>query len=393
MASQIIAQKFGGTSVATAESRQLVVDHIRRTISEGYMPAVVVSAMGRRGAPYATDTLIDFLHAQGEPVDGRDEDLIFHCGEIISVATMSHLLKLAGLPSIGLTGAQARVHSDGRHRRGKIVHIDPHRILHHLRDGVIPVITGGQGVTEEEGEVNILGRGASDTSGVAIGAAVGAEKVEIYSDVPGVAITDPRIVPRARFLKEMSYRSLYEIGLFGARVVHPGAVLIGQQAGVPIVCRSTFDQSPGTVITDTEDEPPLVGLPVMGPVDLLVLAEQALEGVHTKSDLYDRFEAVMIEAAGGKTVVGVKTVWRPALDESLAQAAVEPEEVWPNQALVSMIGQPKFIEESAAQAQATLADLDIPVSFREQIDIRHSFAVPSHESSRVVQALYGKFAE
>jgi aspartokinase len=393
MASQIVAQKFGGTSVATAESRQLVLDHIRRTISEGYMPVVVVSAMGRRGAPYATDTLIDFLHAQGEPVDGRDEDLIFHCGEIISVATMSHLLKLAGLPSIGLTGAQARVYSDGRHRRGKIVHIDPFRILRHLRDGVIPVITGGQGVTEDEGEVNILGRGASDTSGVAVGAAVGARKVEIYSDVPGVAITDPRIVPQARFLKEMSYRSLYEIGLFGAKVVHPGAVLIGQQAGVPIVCRSTFDQSPGTVITNTEDEPPLVGLPVMGPVDLLVLAKHALEGIHTRSDLYDHFEAVTIEAAGGKTVVGVKTLWRPALDESLARAAVEPEEVWPNQALVSMVGQPKFIEESSAPAQATLTDLDILVSYREQIDIRHSFAIPSHESSRVVQALYEKFAE
>ena len=393
MAGKIIAQKFGGTSVATPDSRRLVVKHVRRTVAEGYRLVVVVSAMGRRGAPYATDTLLDLIHLEGEPVAERDEDLIFHCGEIISASIVSHLLKLSGIPAVALTGAQAQIYTDGCYRRGKIVRINPTRMLHYVDEGTIPVVTGGQGVSVDGGEVNILGRGASDTSGVAVGIAVGAEKVEIYTDVPGVAIADPRLVPEAPFLPEMSYSRLYEVGMLGARVVHPGAVLAGQSAGTPIVCRSTFDELPGTLITEAPEEPPLVGIPCLGPVDLLVLPENALEGIYSRTELYDPFAAVALkDESHGRTIVAVDRGWRAALENCLSSAGVDVEEVHSGQGLVSLIGAPDFIAETAARAKGVPASLGMAVSFEETTELRRTFAVAHGDTPDLIRAFYREFA-
>lgn len=393
MAAKIVAQKFGGTSVATPESRQRVVGHIRRTVDEGYRPVVVVSAMGRKGAPYATDTLLDLIHAQGEPVDGRDEDLIFHCGEVISVAILSHLLKLAGLRSVGLTGWQARVYTDGRWRRAKIVRIDPSRILRHVERGEVPVIAGGQGATADEGEITILGRGASDTSGVAIGVAVGAEKVEIYSDVPGVAIADPRVIPQARYLRSISYRKMYEVGIFGAKVMHPGAVLIGQRGNTPIVARSTFGDGPGTVIGDVRDESPLVGIPILGGVELLRVPGGARWPM-TPEELFDRFAAVrMQDAASGALVVAVSPAWRGDVEQALASEGLSVGYVVPDVGLVSLVGEPGFVAEAFPKALNLASQLSIPVAFAEQADIRSTFAVPNGETARLAAAFYDAFAQ
>lgn len=392
MAEKIVAQKFGGTSVATPESRQLVVGHIKRTLAEGYRPVVVVSAMGRRGAPYATDTLLDLIRAQGEPVDGRDEDLIFHCGEVISVAILSHLLKLAGLRSVGLTGWQARVYTDGRWRRAKITRIDPSRILRHVEQGEVPVIAGGQGATETEGEITILGRGASDTSGVAIGVAIGAEKVEIYSDVPGVAIADPRVIPHARYLQRISYRKMYEVGIFGARVMHPGAVLIGQRGDTPIVARSTFSDGPGTVIANVADECPLVGIPILGGVDLLRIPGGTRWPV-TQEELFDRFAAVrMRDARDDALVIAVSPAWRDDVEQALRLAGLGVSQVVSQVGLVSLVGDPEFIACNFRKAQAAANDLGIPVAFAEQAEIRATFAVPNGETTRLAAAFYDAFA-
>jgi len=389
---KIVAQKFGGTSVATPESRQRVVAHIQRTLNEGYSPVVVVSAMGRRGAPYATDTLLDLIHAQGEPVDGRDEDLIFHCGEVISVAIMSHLLKLAGLRSVGLTGWQARIYTDGRWRRGKIVRIDPSRILRHVEQGEIPVIAGGQGATADEGEITILGRGASDTSGVAVGVAVGAEKVEIYSDVPGVALADPRVIPGARYLERISYRKMYEIGIYGARVMHPGAVLIGQRGNTPIVARSTFTDSPGTLIGEVHDESPLVGIPIFGNVHLLTVPEGHRWGM-TPEDLFERFAAVGMQGEDGRTlVVAVAPDWRREVEDSLKSHGLVVSSVATDMGLVSLVGEPEFIATSFPTAKTVAAAMGIPVAFAERTDIRCTLAVPNRETSRLAMAFYQAFA-
>jgi len=391
---KIIAQKFGGTSVATVESRRAVVGHIRRAVSVGYRPVVVLSAMGRRGAPYATDTLLDLIHAEGEPVSPRDQDLIFHCGEIISVAIMSHLLKVSGLPAVGLTGGQAGIYTNGRYRRGKIVRIDPSRMLHHVETGEVPVITGGQGVTPDESEVNILGRGASDTSGVAVGVAVGAEKIEIFTDVPGVAIADPKIVPEAHFWDVISYRALIEMGIFGAKVMHPGAVLIGQKKGVPIVCRSTFSEGPGTLITEMQDESPLMGIPVMEPVNVLILPKESSKRFLAKDELYDTFGAVVIQDRGsGKPVMAVAPGWCKQLENALASKSVFPEAVLQEKGLVSLIGQSAFIAENFSRSESVLANLGVTAFLSEMTETRSSFVVSRGQASHVVCALYEAFAE
>lgn len=390
MAKKIIAQKFGGTSVSTPESRQLVVGHIRRTISEGYSPVIVASAMGRRGAPYATDTLLDFIHAQGEPVSGRDEDLIFHCGEVISVAILSHRLNLSGIPAVGLTGGQARVYTDGRWRRAKIVRIDPTRMLEHVERGEIPVVAGGQGISFPEGEITILGRGASDTSGVAVGVAVGAEKIEIYTDVPGVAIADPRVVPQARFLKEIAYEKLYEMGIFGARVMHPGAALIGQRGRVPIVCRSTFMDVAGTLITETREEPELVGIPSMGPVILLAVYGGSPH-IFRREELFDRFAAVAMQGKAGVTVVAVAPDWRKSAEDYLTAEGGQVDMLASGRGLVSLVGSPEFIAANSQHAQLRLEGLGIAIAFWEQAEIRTTFAIPMEETPRAVRALYEAF--
>jgi aspartate kinase len=388
---RIIAQKFGGTSVATPESRRLVVGHIRRTIEEGYSPVVVVSAMGRRGAPYATDTLIELIRAEGEPVHGRDEDLIFHTGEIISTAIMSHLLKLAGFRAVGLTGGQAGIYTDGRPRRAKIVRIDPSRMLQLVENGEIPVVTGGQGVALDGGHVTILGRGASDTSGVAVGVAVGAEKAEIYTDVPGIAIADPRVVPQAQFLKEISYDKMVEMGIYGARVMHPGAVLVGQRGGVPVVCRSTFIEGPGTVITDTRNEPPLVGIPGWGPVELLRVRGAPPRSLE-KEDVYDQFAAVAMKTENeGERVVAVAPDWRKPLEDAFTSQGADVQEFATSKALVSLVGDPAIIAETFDRVGSLLDELGIGGIFRERSDIRSTFAVANEEAPRLVRALYETF--
>ena len=178
----ILVQKFGGTSVSTAERRLQAVEHVRRARAEGYRVAIVVSAMGRRGDPYATDTLLDLLRCDGLPVDGRDYDLIFGCGEIVSAVMMAHLLKREGIPAAGLTGGQAGIYTDGNYCEAEIVEIDPARIRHYLDEGAVPVIAGCQGIVPHTGDVTTLGRGGSDTSSVAVGVALGAALVEIYQN-------------------------------------------------------------------------------------------------------------------------------------------------------------------------------------------------------------------
>jgi len=387
---KIIAQKFGGTSVANAERRQQALGHIKRALGQGFRVVVNVSAMGRRGDPYATDTLLDLLKAEGTPISGRDYDFIFQAGEIISVAAMTHLLKLNGIPAVGLTGAQAGIQTNGHYRRAKIVKIDTERLLRHIEQGEVPVVTGGQGVSKE-GDLNILGRGASDTSGVALGVALGAQKVEIYTDVPGVAIADPRVVPRARFLEVISYSRMYEMGYYGAKVVHPGAVLLGQEGGTPIVCRSTFADGPGTLITETEDEPPLVGIPSLGPIELLILGERSIDDADIQ-ELYERLGVVAIrDEASGELVLAVDPGWRQELEENLSKKGVRPLEALSDRSLVSLIGATEFIEQSFPRVESILAELDIGISFRERADIRSTFAVSHAQSSRLVSALYDAF--
>jgi aspartokinase len=206
---RMVVQKFGGKSVGTPEARRLAAEKVRKAREEGLLPVVVVSAIGRSGAPYATDTLIQQLEAV-DPVtepEARERDLLMACGEIISTVIMAQTLKSIGLKATALTGGQAGIVTDDSFGDAQILDIDPTAILSYFEQGVDAVVVAGfQGVTApgaegEHGAITTLGRGGSDTTASALGVALKAEKVEIYTHVDGVMSADPEVVPDARTLR------------------------------------------------------------------------------------------------------------------------------------------------------------------------------------------------
>lgn len=245
----IIVQKFGGTSVATPEARKLVVKKIQVAYENGSSPVVVVSAMGRKGESYATDTLVGLAQTAYEDIDSRELDQILYCGEMISAVIMTGTLQAAGFDAIMLTGGQAGIITDNNFNNAHIVKVDPARILNLVKLGKIPVVCGFQGVSADY-ELTTLGRGGSDTTASALGVALNAEIVEIYTDVDGIMTADPRIVTTAKILDCISYGEVCQLAHQGAKVIHPRAVEIAMQKNIPLVVKSTFSDAPGTLITN-----------------------------------------------------------------------------------------------------------------------------------------------
>ena len=243
----IIVMKFGGTSVQTEESRRHVIKHIRRNVESGKKVVAVVSAMGRKGDPYATDTLISLLKDVGEPVNPAELDSVMSIGERLSSAYFSHLLTMNGMPAAAFTGGQAGILTDDNPGNAEILEINTSRIRKALSEGKITVVAGFQGVTSE-GDVRTLGRGGSDTSAVALGSSLGAEVVEIYSDVDGIANCDPRQIPEAVFMDSVSVTQILSMADEGSKVIHPRAVKASLKTKTDIVVRNTFNEKSGTII-------------------------------------------------------------------------------------------------------------------------------------------------
>lgn len=246
---KILVQKFGGTSVATKETREMIVDKVETALKNGYFPVIVVSAIGRFGDPYATDTLINIAKAVGCETNPRELDLLMACGEIISSVVMVNTLKLRGLKSVALTGAQAGIITDDNFGDAEVLRVDTQNIQRYIDKNIIPVITGFQGVNER-GEITTLGRGGSDVSGSIIGEALNAEAVEIYTDVEGVMTADPRIVPDARVMNTIFYNEVFQMAEYGSNVIHPRAVEVAMRCNIPLIIRNTMSDSPGTLITN-----------------------------------------------------------------------------------------------------------------------------------------------
>ena len=243
----IIVMKFGGTSVQTEGSRRHVIKHIRRNVESGKKVVAVVSAMGRKGDPYATDTLISLLKDVGEPVNPAELDSVMSIGERLSSAYFSHLLTMNGMPAAAFTGGQAGILTDDNPGNAEILEINTSRIRKALSEGKTAVVAGFQGVTSE-GDVRTLGRGGSDTSAVALGSSLGAEVVEIYSDVDGIANCDPRQIPEAVFMDSVSVTQILSMADEGSKVIHPRAVKASLKTKTDIVVRNTFNEKSGTII-------------------------------------------------------------------------------------------------------------------------------------------------
>jgi aspartate kinase len=247
----LIVQKFGGTSLSDEQSRRHVLRHISREHETGCSLVVVVSAMGRSGEAYATDSLLDLIRQNGNALPARERDLLLSCGEVIAAATLCSLLNAEGIPSVVLTGGQAGIITDARFGAARIVDIKTEKLNQHLAEGLVVIVTGFQGMTPD-GEVTTLGRGGSDTSATALGAALNAAIVDIYTDVDGILTADPRWVSNARPLAAVSYEEICNMAQNGAKVIHPRAVEIAMKAGVPVRVRSTFSEGEGTLVTHAQ---------------------------------------------------------------------------------------------------------------------------------------------
>jgi aspartate kinase len=262
---KILIQKFGGTSVSTEDRRRLVVDKIMKAKEEGYSPVVVVSAMGRKGQPYATDTLLSLVSREFKDENPLAADLLMSCGEIISTVIMCDDLKENGITGVPLTGGQAGIVTDSKYNNATIVKVNPDRIMNLLNEDKVPVIAGFQGISES-GYVTTLGRGGSDTTASLLGVALHADEIQIYTDVDGIMTADPRIVDDASLIEEISYNEVFQLADEGAKVIHPRAVEIAMKANIPLVIKNTMSDCSGTVISSFRRQNPdnvIIGITAM----------------------------------------------------------------------------------------------------------------------------------
>jgi aspartate kinase len=239
---RLIVQKYGGSSLATAERIKAVACRIAAAREGGNDVVVVASAMGD-----TTDELIALAHQVTKRPPERELDLLLHTGEVVSCALLAMALRDLGHEAVALTGFQAGIKTERRFGRARIMAVNPHRIVQELSAGRIPIVAGFQGFTDEL-DITTLGRGGSDTTAVALAASLGAERCEIYTDVEGVYTADPRVVPEARKLRDISYEEMLELAFQGARVMHTRAVEIGSIYKIPILVASSFTDAPGTLI-------------------------------------------------------------------------------------------------------------------------------------------------
>ncbi len=238
----LIIQKYGGTSVGDTEKIKDVARRIAGTKDEGNDVVVVVSAMGD-----TTDELIARAREITDSPDLREFDALLATGEQISMTLLAMALRSIGYPAISLSGAQAGIRTDTAYSRARIMNIDPARINRELDEGNIVIVAGFQGISKGE-DVTTLGRGGSDTTAVALAASLGAGVCQIYTDVDGIYTADPRLVPEAHRLGGIGYEEMLEMAAYGARVVHPRAVELGELYNVPILVASSFSGNPGTLI-------------------------------------------------------------------------------------------------------------------------------------------------
>ena len=245
----LIVQKFGGSSVADAEGMKRVAARIVATKKAGHQVVVVVSAMGD-----TTDELIDLANAVTPIPQGRELDMLLTAGERISMALLAMAINNLGFEALSFTGSQAGVITDSVHGKARIIDVTPGRIREAIDSGAIAIVAGFQGISQDTKDITTLGRGGSDTTAVALAAALDADVCEIYTDVDGVFSADPRVVPEARKLKTVTYDEMLELAAAGAKVLHLRCVEYARRFNLPIHVRSSFSPNEGTWVVENHPE-------------------------------------------------------------------------------------------------------------------------------------------
>lgn len=414
----LIVQKYGGTSVGSVERILAVAKRAIATVGAGNSLVVVVSAMGK-----TTDGLVKLAQEISTNPSRREMDMLLSTGEQVSIALLAMALQELGQPAISLTGAQVGIVTEAEHSRARILQIKPERIDRHLQDGKVVVVAGFQGISNtSELEITTLGRGGSDTSAVALAAALKASCCEIYTDVPGILTTDPRLVPEAQLMSEITCDEMLELASLGAKVLHPRAVEIARNYGVELLVRSSWSDEPGTrVVSPSAPERSLVDLEIARPVSGVELdnaqAKVALLRVPDRPGVAARLfgeiarqnldvDLIIQSIHEGNSNDIAFTVSTPILKRAEAVAAAiapvlrsgdsAPDEaevmVQPQIAKVSiagagMIGRPGV----AAQMFATLSAAGINIQMISTSEVKVSCAIDAVDGDRAVAALCAAF--
>ena len=262
----LIVQKYGGTSVGSVDRIQAVAERVQATVEAGNSVVVVVSAMGK-----PTDSLVKLASEISTQPSRREMDMLLSTGEQVSIALLTMALQERGQAAVSMTGAQVGIVTEARHSQARILRIETSRVQRYLEQGRVVVVAGFQGVSDAPDlEITTLGRGGSDTSAVALAASLQADACEIYTDVPGILTTDPRLVPSAQLMSDITCDEMLELASLGAKVLHPRAVEIARNYGVTLVVRSSWTQEPGTRVSSPAPQPrPLEGLELVHPVDAI----------------------------------------------------------------------------------------------------------------------------
>jgi len=398
----LVVQKFGGTSVADADRIKAVADHVARSKRGGDDVIVVVSAMGK-----TTDDLLHLAEQVSKVRPGREMDMLWTAGERITMALLCMALAERNIPAASFTGSQAGIITDTTHTKARIVEVKGDRIREALKDGAVPVVAGFQGVSSTR-DVTTLGRGGSDTTAVALAAALGAERCEIYTDVSGVFSADPRIVPSARKLNRISFEEMLEIAATGGRVLALRSVEFARNHHVTLHVHSSFTWEPGTVVTEEDKsmEDPIVSavtsdtsaakITISGVLDRPGVAAALFRGLAERSVNVDMI--VQNISHDGTTdisftvpkddVTGSLAVTE-GLRSTLGAASVVADE---DVAQVSLVGAGmKTHPGVTATMFETLASEGINIEMISTSPIRISCMVRAEVAERAVQALHAAF--
>jgi len=400
----IVVQKYGGSSVATAEHIRAVAERVGRARESGSDLVVVVSAMGK-----TTDRLLGLAGEVSRDPSPREIDQLLATGEEQSVALLAMALHDRDVLAVSLTGPQAGMTVTGRYGSGVISEIRPERIHKLLKEGQVVIVAGFQGMNSL-GDVMTLGRGGSDTTAVALAAALGAERCEIYTDVDGVYTADPRIVKGAHRIPLISPEEMAEMSWRGAKVMHPRAIELGALYGVEIHVRSSFEEGPGTMITGGENLEHLETRETLaGIVHDLDVSRVTLNGIRTGPGTLSRVFAPLAERGISVDVIvesGVKggvadvafTVRRSDFAEARRVAgevadflggAVEGEE---NLGKVSVVGTGMLNRPGyAARMFASLGEAGIPIRMVSTSEIQVTCVVPAERVEEAVRQLHKDF--
>ncbi|MDO5672682.1 MAG: aspartate kinase [Actinomycetaceae bacterium] len=276
----LVVQKFGGSSVSDADAMLRVAKRIVTLKRAGHQVVVVVSAMGD-----TTDDLLDLAARLTSNAPEREMDILLSAGERISMSLLAMAINELGEPAQSYTGAQAGIHTDSRYGRASIVGMVPERVARAIQDGQVAIVAGFQGVSDDN-DVTTLGRGGSDTTAVALAAALHADVCEIFTDVDGLFTADPRIVPNARRVRTLGYEETLEMAAHGAKILHLRAVEFARRYGVPLHVRSSFSEKEGTWISNTTANPALEG--IVPEAALTYMKEESVEAPIISGIAHDR---------------------------------------------------------------------------------------------------------